>query len=515
SSENEKKSFGEDEHIPADNRIAVADVLQTEKPALLSKSMIRLYCICAISYLISTLNGYDSSLMGAINAMKPYQETFHMTGDGSSTGIVFIIYNLGQIAAFPFCGLLADGLGRRHCIFIGCIFVLTGTAIQATANMMSQFMGGRFLLGFGAALACAAGPAYMVELAHPAYRGTMAGSTKMFFRYLGNILAGWTTYGSNKNFPSSSLAWRIPTAVQCAMPTLVAIFILFFPESPRHLISKGKKEEALAVLAKYHGAGNPQHPVVVLQYREIVDEMEANHTNTAWWDFSELYNTRAARYRLLMVTGIGIFGQWSGNNVISYFMPEMFAQAGITNTNTQLLLNAINPIFSMAGAVYGACLLDKMGRRFMLLGAIIAALVTYIMLTAFTAQAIQHPGSNLSIGVIVSIYLFGIGFSWGMTPLQALYPVECLTNRTRAKGNGANFLILNIALVLNTYGISVGIQKIGWHIYLVYIGWLVVELFCVYFFFVETKGRTLEELTEVFESPNPVKASLQKTNATV
>lgn len=51
----------------------------------------------------------DSSLMGAINAMDAYQETFNLNGAGSSTGIIFIIYNCGQIAAFPFCGFFADG----------------------------------------------------------------------------------------------------------------------------------------------------------------------------------------------------------------------------------------------------------------------------------------------------------------------------------------------------------------------------------------------------------------------
>lgn len=120
-----------------------------------------------------------------------------MTGKGASTGIVFIIYQIGQIAAFPFCGLLADGWGRRWCIFVGCGVVLIGTAVQAAANQMGQFIAGRFLLGFGAAIASAAGPAYTVELAHPAYRGTMAGMYNNFW-WFGNILAGWTTYGTNE-----------------------------------------------------------------------------------------------------------------------------------------------------------------------------------------------------------------------------------------------------------------------------------------------------------------------------
>lgn len=138
----------------------------------------------------------------------------------------------------------------------------------------------------------------------------------------------------------------------------------------------------------------------------------------------------------------------------------MVQAAGITNTNTQLLINAINPIFSMIAAIVGASMLDRLGRRTMMMYSLVGALACYILLTAFSAQSENTP--NLAYGVIVSIYLFGICFAWGFTPLQTLYSVECLENRTRAKGSGLNFLFLNVAMVINTYGISEGIAKIGW-----------------------------------------------------
>lgn len=156
----------------------------------------------------------------------------------------------------------------------------------------------------------------------------------------------------------------------------------------------------------------------------------------------------------------------------------MVKQAGIDDPNDQLLINAINPIFSMLAAIYGATLLDKLGRRKMLLGGLFGGLAAYIMLTAFTAASETKP--KLSYGVIVSIYLFGICFAWGWTPLQTLYAVECLENRTRAKGSGLNFLFLNIAMVVNTYGIAVGMEKIGWKLYIVYIAWICVEIAVIY-----------------------------------
>ncbi|KAI0388343.1 lactose permease [Xylariaceae sp. FL0594] len=432
---------------------ALAEAVARQKPNLLSASMLRLYMIMGIGYLVSTMNGFDSSLMGAINAMKPYQETFGLDGAGSTTGIIFIIYQIGQIASFPFCGLLADGWGRRWCIFVGCLIVLIGTAVQGSAHQLGQFIGGRFILGFGASIASAAGPAYTVELAHPAYRGTMAGMYNNFW-WVGNILAGWTTYGTNLHI-HNSWAWRTPTVVQAGLPTVVLIFIMFFPESPRWLIHHDRAEEALAIFAKYHGDGDPNSALVQLQYHEIIEEYRASKTANVWWDFRELVNTRAARYRFAMVIAMSFIG---GNNV-----PEMVAAAGIHNTNTQLLINAINPIFSLIAAVYGATCLDKLGRRPMMLWGLAGSCVFYILLTAFTAETASHP--SLSYGTIVSIYLFGICFAWGFTPLQTLYAVECLDNRTRAKGSGANFLFLNIAIIVNTYGISVGIDKIQWRLY--------------------------------------------------
>lgn len=336
--------------------------------------------------------------------MEQYQQTFGLSGAGSSSGIVFIIYNLGQIAAFPFCGLLADGYGRRWCIFIGCALVVIGTAIQTPSHTQGMFMGGRFVLGFGAAIASAAGPAYIVELAHPSFRGFQAGMYNNFW-WVGNILAGWTTYGSDLHM-NNSWAWRIPTLVQCFMPAIAGVAVLFMPESPRWLIAKDRREEAVEIFAKYHADGDVRAPIVTLQVNEIVEQMHLYRDENPWWDFRELFNTRAARYRLAMVIAMAFFGQWSGNNVVSYFMPKMFEQAGITSTSTQLLLTAINPIFSMMGAVYGASLLDKLGRRKMLLIGLGGGLVAYCLLTAFTAEAEKTP--DLGYGVIVAIYIFGI-----------------------------------------------------------------------------------------------------------
>jgi MFS family permease len=142
---------------------------------------------------------------------------------------------------------------------------------------------------------------------------------EIFKWWLGNILAGWVCYGSNKNL-GDEWAWRVPTVVQAAIPAIVMVLIMFFPESPRWLIAHDRPEEALAIFAKYHGNGDENSPIVQLQYHEIIEQMNATQNDNPWWDFRELVNTKGARYRLFMVIAMSFFGQWSGNNVVSYFM---------------------------------------------------------------------------------------------------------------------------------------------------------------------------------------------------
>lgn len=111
------------------------------------------------------------------------------------------------------------------------------------------------------------------------------------------------------------------------------------------------------------------------------------------------------------------------------------------------------------------------------------------------------------------MYLFGIIFSLGWTPLQSAYIAECLPTATRAKGTAMGNLASNAAGAISSYGIGPGLGAIGYWFYLVFVAWDLVEFVVIYFYWPETNERTLEELSEVFEAKNPVKKSLEKRNA--
>lgn len=169
-----------------------------------------------------------------------------MRETGSSTGLVFTIYPIGNIAGTFACGPLADRWGRRWGMFIGATIIILGTCVQAPSTSLTMFMCGRFILGFGVSICCSAAPAYVAEIAHPAWRGTITGLYNTFW-FIGSITATFTLYGTNKI--TSNLEWRLPIWLQMSFSGAVVLGCLFCPESPRWYVSCARyrySEQALA-----------------------------------------------------------------------------------------------------------------------------------------------------------------------------------------------------------------------------------------------------------------------------
>ncbi|THC88654.1 hypothetical protein EYZ11_011899 [Aspergillus tanneri] len=461
---------------------ALAEATQQQKPKLFSKSMLKLYWCIAVAMLNSCINGYDGSLMGSINSYEQYRSYFGFDPDEGtpSTGIVYAIYTIGNI------------VGRRVGMALGAIFIIIGTIVQATCHNLGGFMAGRFILGFGVATSATAGPAYVSEIAHPAYRGAMTG--------LYNVL--WFGGG----IPGTFIPWRT-SSIEGTMS-----------QSPRWLISQDQHEAALQVLAEYHGEGDRNAPIVQLEYREMMEDISKTGADKRWWDYRELFNCRETQYRSMLVIFMAFFGQWSGNGPVSYYYPQMLRGAGIENNSTRLLLQGLQNVVQFIGAVIGALITDRIGRRPQLLVSTALIVVLFAIITALNATNVVNESSGEPIaksGVaaraqIAMLFVFGLVYSVGWTPNQAMYPVECLRYESRAKGMAMNNFFVNIASFYNTFVTGIAFSGAGWKYYFLFIFWDTLEFLVIYFLFVETSQRTLEELTGIFQAKNPVKASKRK-----
>ncbi|KAM7193457.1 lactose permease [Rhypophila sp. PSN 637] len=476
-----------------------------------STSMLRLYLVLSCAYLCGCLNGFDGSLMGGLNGMSSYLRTFNMSVSGSSTGLVFAMYNIGSVAAVFFTGPVNDYFGRRWGMFTGALIVIVGTIVQATSNSREQFLGGRFVLGFGVSFCCVSAPCYVSEMAHPRWRGTLTGLYNCTW-YIGSIVASWVVYGCS--FIKTNDGWRIPVWCQLISSGFVCLFVLWLPESPRWLMAQDRHEDAAAVLAKYHGEGSSHHPLVILQMKEMANQISSEASDKKWYDYHELWNTHSARRRLIGVLGMAVFGQISGNSLSSYYMVNMLKSAGITEEHKVLALNGINPALSFLGAVTGARMTDVVGRRPLLLYTIVFASICFAIITGTSKLATDDPIQTAAANTTIAfIFIFGIVFSFGWTPLQSMYIAECLPTATRAKGTAVGNLASSAASVVLQYSSGPAFEKIGYYFYIVFVFWDLFEAVIIYFYFPETKGRTLEELEEVFSAPNPVKKSLEKRSA--
>ncbi|KAJ5771387.1 lactose permease [Penicillium nucicola] len=475
--------------VDVDEAAELATGVGDAKPSLWTTSMFRLYGCLLIGYLCATVNGFDGAVMGGINAMTSYQDYFHMASASSSTGIIFAIYSIGTACAVPFVGPVSDRWGRRAGMFVGSIIVITGTVVTSRAVNHGMFMGGRFVLGFGVCFVNVSGPVYVGEMAHPTWRGPLSGLYNCFW-YIGSIVAAWVVYGTKNQIDG----WRTPLYCQFIASGIIALFVWFLPESPRWLVSNGRAESARNVLARYHGEGDSEHPIVKLQ----MAEMEL-----------QISTEGAHRRRLICVLSMALFGQWSGNSSTSYYLPVMLENAGITSESRKLLLNGINAPLCFVASVTGTMFLDKAGRRPLLMCTLIGCIICFAIITPLSKIASEHPDqSSTANASIAFIYLFGISFSFAWTPLSPMYVVECLDTNTRAKGKALAQFFTACASAIIQYGSGPAFQKIKYYFYVVFIGWDLFELAFIYFFWPETKGRTLEELEEVFQAPNPVKRSL-------
>lgn len=435
----------------------------------------------------------------------------HRKEADSSTGLVFAMYNIGSVAAVFFTGPVNDYFGRRWGMFTGGLIVIIGTCAQAPSTTRNQFLAGRFVLGFGVSFCCVSAPCYVSELAHPHWRGTLTGLYNCTW-YIGSIIASWVVYGCS--YSDSPTSWRIPIWCQMITSGIVVLGSLWLPESPRWLMAQDRHADAAKVLATYHGEGDEKHPVVQLQMHEMSSQIASEASDKKWWDYHELWNTHSARRRLICVLGMACFGQISGNSLSSYYMKPMLTNAGITDERKVLALNGVNPALSLIGAVLGARMTDVVGRRPLLLCSIVFASCCFAIITGTSKLSLEQPGNQAAANTTVAfIFIFGIVFSFGWTPLQSMYIAETLPTATRAKGTAVGNLASSAASTVIQYSSGPAFEKIGYYFYLVFVFWDLFEAVFMYYFFPETKDRTLEELAEVFEAPNPVKKSLEKRSA--
>ncbi|KAJ1324343.1 hypothetical protein MN608_10404 [Microdochium nivale] len=463
-------------------------------PFYKSRNLIMLYALLIPGGLMPAITlGFDGAMMNGLQAVPTWDSYFNQPR-GAILGLLSAILPLGCIFATPFISVVGDRFGRRVGIFTGAAIMLVGGIIQGASVNLGMFLASRFILGFGLVFSNTYAPMIIGELAHPKDR-TVATSLYQTSWYIGAALAAWTTFGTFRI--ESDWAWRIPSYLQALPASIQIVFIFFLPESPRWLIANGRPEQARAFLVKYHANGDEQSPLANLEYKEMRAVIEAEMASEIGW--ATLVKTPGNRRRMLIIMMLGAFSQLSGNGLVSYYLVRVLTTVGVTDPKTQNIINGCLMIFNWVCSVASAFATNHFKRRTQFLVSVVGMFAVFAAQTLCAGLFNEQGNRAAGLAVVAMLFLFYVFYNFAFNALLYSYPVEILPYSIRAKGFSVLMFFGKGFTFINAFVNPIGLQGLGWRYYAVYVTWLGIETLCIWKFFVETKGPSLEAIAARFD----------------
>lgn len=287
--------------------------------------------------------------MGSVLALSSFKKDFGLPVESSgfsdeknaqiSSNVVSLL-TAGCFFGSIFAAYMNDRLGRRYSLMVFAVIFLIGAAVQVGAHHeIGMIYGGRVIAGFGIGGMSSITPVFVSENCPPATRGRVAGLFQEFL-VIGSTFAYWLNYGVSLHVPEGTSQWRIPVAIQLIPGGLMLIGLFFLKESPRWLLTKGRRDDALKSLAYIRN--EPENSEAVqLEFAEItaaIDEESQATEGLTWTECLKPSN----RYRFFLAFVLMFWQQFSGTNSIGYYAPQIFASV---STPQYLYTTTSSPIF--------------------------------------------------------------------------------------------------------------------------------------------------------------------------
>ncbi len=440
------------------------------------------------------LFGYDSGVInGTVDGLR---QAFHSNTAGTGFNVACML--LGCAVGAFVAGWLADKFGRRTILIVTSIGFVVGSFGAGIAATSLQFILVRLVGGLAVGAASVLAPAYVSEVTPAKYRGTLSSIQQIAIiagltaSYTSNYLLARLAGGSTVILGWGFEAWRWMFWVM-VVPSVAFFFsLLLIPESPRFLVASGKKEEALMVLRRL--LGSDAHAKLV----EIEASLSTAHHRPRLADI--LDSTTVFRPIVWFGIALASFQQLSGVNVVFYYGAVLWQAVGFKESDA-LLINIIVGLVGMVGTFIAMALIDRIGRRpLLLIGSvgmsITLGILTVIFGTALTNNGVLQLAGMPGIIALASANLFTLLFniSWG--PVMWVLLGEVFPNQLRGSGmavSGFSQWMANFAITM-TFPLLLTASTGLTGAYGLYTGFAVLSLVFVVKFVHETKGKELEEM---------------------
>ncbi len=432
--------------------------------------------LLAKSALTGALGGLLFGFDTAVIAGATHPLTLQYGLSDKQLGVTVSIALVGTVIGAMFSGELGQKLGSRAALrWMGMLYVISAVGC-AFAPSWGFFLAARFLGGLGIGGSSVLGPVYIAELAPARWRGRLVGLFQInivigiLLAYLSNAIVGHFVHGLH--------IWRWEFGV-AIVPAIFFLLMLFtVPHSSRWLVSQNRIDEAMLILARM---GSPDSRAEVDAIRLSLQE-EGGQANTSLFQ---------ARYKLpiFLAITIGLFNQLTGINAILYYLNDIFASAGFSNVSADVQAVAIG-VANLLATLFGISIIDRLGRKTLLL--IGAAGDTFCLAgVAYLFASGRHAALLLPL-----LILFIVFFALSQGAVIWVYISEVFPTNVRSKGQGLGCSAHWIMNAIIAFAFPVIAHHSKGLPFAVFAALTAVQFLVVLFVYPETKGLSLEEMSQ-------------------
>ena len=461
-----------------------------------AQSTLYIVTISCIATIGGFLFGFDSGVInGTVDGLRGAFQS-----DSVGTGFNVASMLLGCAVGAFFAGWLADKFGRRAIMRVAALFFIVSAWGSGIAGGSLEFVVYRILGGLAVGAASVLAPAYISEVAPARFRGSLATIQQiaiisgLFVAFLSNYLIADLAGASTAELWLGFEAWRWMFWIEIVPATIFLLALFAIPESPRFLVLQRRQVEALRVLARLRGADYARRKV-----DEIDTSLAEDHHNPR---FADLIDSKTGKIRRLVWVGIGLatFQQLVGINVVFYYGAVLWQSVGFTEADS-LLINVASGALSIAAVTVSLLLVDRVGRRPLLMIGSIGMAITLVLVTFAFLNATTDASGGLKLDGIygpmalisANVYVMFFNFSWG--PIMWVMLGEMFPNQIR----GTGLAVSGLAQWGSNFGITItfpillaGVGLAG--AYGFYATCAVLSIFFVSRFVHETRGMKLEDM---------------------